>query len=70
MAHKEKVLPILMARNMDYFSYDGCSFNVLKCKETTGRVVMHREFNIVNSYTLEVSFCGPTIGIHKDTHFS
>jgi hypothetical protein len=31
---------------------------------------MHREFGIVNSYTLEVSFCGATIGVHKDTHFS
>jgi len=21
---------------------------------------MHREFGIINSYTLEISFCGPT----------
>ena len=31
---------------------------------------MHREFGIINSYTLEVSFCGPTQGAHKDTHFT
>lgn len=31
---------------------------------------MHREFRVVNSYTLECSFCGPTKGLHKDTHFS
>ena len=31
---------------------------------------MHREFGIINSYTLEISFCGPTQGLHKDTHFS
>ena len=31
---------------------------------------MHREFGIINSYTLEISFCGPTQGHHKDTHFS
>ena len=31
---------------------------------------MHREFGIVNSYTLEVSFCGPNAGAHKDTHFT
>lgn len=23
---------------MDYFSFEGCSFNVQKCKESTGRV--------------------------------
>lgn len=31
---------------------------------------MHKEFGIINSYTLEISFCGPTQGLHKDTHFS
>ena len=31
---------------------------------------MHREFGIVNSYTLEASFCGPDTGAHKDTHFT
>ena len=31
---------------------------------------MHHEFGIINSYTLEISFCGATQGVHKDTHFS
>ena len=31
---------------------------------------MHREFGIVNSYTLEASFCGPTQGTYKDSHFT
>ena len=31
---------------------------------------MHREFGIINSYTLEISFCGATQGVYKDTHFS
>ena len=31
---------------------------------------MHREFGIINSYTLEVSFCGATQGVYKDAHFS
>lgn len=55
---------------MDFFSFEGCSFSMQKCKEATGRVVMHKEFGIINSYTLEISFCGPTQGLHKDTHFS
>lgn len=31
---------------------------------------MWREFNILNSYTLECSFCGPTSGLYKDCHFT
>jgi hypothetical protein len=31
---------------------------------------MHREFGIINSYTLEVSFCGSSQGMYKDAHFS
>lgn len=31
---------------------------------------MHREFGVINSYTLEISFCGATQGVYKDTHFS
>ena len=31
---------------------------------------MHREFGIINSYTLEISFCGATQGVYKDAHFS
>lgn len=58
--HKEKVLPVMLARAMDCFSFQETSFLIQKSKEATGRVVMHREFGIINSYTLEVSFCGAT----------
>ena len=33
-----------------------------KCKESTARAVIFREFNIMNSFTLECSFFG------KDTN--
>lgn len=39
-------------------------------RESTARVVMWREFNLINSFTLECSFCGPTSGIYKDCHFT
>lgn len=29
-----------------------------------------REFNLINSYTLECSFCGPSNGLYKDCHFT
>jgi hypothetical protein len=31
---------------------------------------MYKEFNIVNSYTLECSLCGPSIGSRKEYHYS
>ena len=31
---------------------------------------MWKEFQLINSFTLEASFCGPTRGIFKDCHFT
>ena len=31
---------------------------------------MWREFNLINSYTLECSFCGPNKGIYNGCHFN
>ena len=31
---------------------------------------MWKEFNLINSFTLESSFMGPTTGTYKDTHFT
>lgn len=31
---------------------------------------MWREFNLINSYTLECSFCGPTKGVYAGCHFN
>ncbi len=52
------------------FSFDDCSFEVQKSRESTARVVMWREFNLINSFTLEASFCGPTKGHLKGCHFN
>ena len=43
-----------------YFNFNGCSFIIHKAKESTGRVVMWREFSLINAYTCEVGFCGPS----------
>jgi hypothetical protein len=59
-----------MSNTHPSFSYDDCNFNVLKDKETTGRVVVNREYDVTNSYTLEASFLGPDIGKYKHTHFT
>ena len=31
---------------------------------------MWKEFNLINSYTLEASFCGPSRGTYKGYHFN
>lgn len=31
---------------------------------------MWREFNLINSFTLEATFCGPTDGRYQDCHFT
>jgi hypothetical protein len=31
---------------------------------------MMKEFNLINSYTLECSFCGPSRGVYNGCHFN
>lgn len=52
-------LPFLITASQ--FSFSACKFNVQKSKEGTGRVVMWK-MGIRNSFTLEATFCGSTLG--------
>ena len=52
------------------FNFEDCSFAVQKSKESTARIVMWREFSLVNSYTLEASFLGPNRGENAGLHFN
>jgi hypothetical protein len=67
---KERIFPFLFSRNSEHFSFANSNFVVQKARESTARVVMWREFSLINSFTLECSFCGPTSGVHKDCHFT
>ena len=70
MANKEKVFPMLFSKFSECFSYEQCSFAIQKIKEGAGRVVIYKEIGIINSYTLECSFCGCSKGLYKDFHFN
>lgn len=59
-----RIIPLLCCQRNNLFSLKDCRFSVEKCKEATGRVVVFKEMNIMNSFTLECSFFG------KDTKFS
>ncbi|XP_045433910.1 cytosolic carboxypeptidase 2 isoform X3 [Pipistrellus kuhlii] len=66
----ERVFPFMLSKNApDKFSFHSCNFKVQKCKEGTGRVVMWR-MGILNSYTMESTFGGSTLGNKRDTHFT
>ena len=67
---QEKIFPYLLKRNApDIFSFAMSSFKVQKSKENTARVVCWREFGLINSFTLEASFGGPSEGQNAWDHF-
>lgn len=53
-----------------YVSYNDCSFAVKKGRESTARVVVSKEVNIVCSFTLEATFCGSNYGPLKHCHMN
>ncbi|XP_053310385.1 cytosolic carboxypeptidase 3-like [Spea bombifrons] len=66
----ERVFPLMFAKNCpEKFSYVDCKFKVKKSKEGTGRVAVWR-MGVNNSYTLESTYCGSTLGKRCGTHFS
>jgi cytosolic carboxypeptidase protein 2/3 len=54
-----RMMPLLCCHKApDHFKFADCRFRIEKCKESTARVVIFREFNIMNAFTLETSFFG------------
>eukprot|EP00792_Barthelona_sp_PAP020_P003925 TRINITY_DN1760_c0_g1_i1.p1 TRINITY_DN1760_c0_g1~~TRINITY_DN1760_c0_g1_i1.p1 ORF type:complete len:995 (+),score=192.08 TRINITY_DN1760_c0_g1_i1:71-3055(+) len=70
LVDQEKIFPMLLDGNSHAFSFSDCSFKVHKAKLSTGRVIGRREFGMVNSFTMEASFCGANFGLYKDIQFS
>ena len=56
---EQRSLPWLLGKRAgDLFNFDYCAFSMRKSKESTGRVVMYKEFGIKNSLTYEATFAG------------
>lgn len=51
-----QTIPLVMSQLSENFSYIFSRFQMEKYKESTARMVMFKEFNIINSYTCEASF--------------
>ncbi|XP_068943379.1 cytosolic carboxypeptidase 3 isoform X1 [Petaurus breviceps papuanus] len=67
---EQRVFPFMLSKNCpNKFSFSACKFDVQKSKEGTGRVVMWK-MGIHNSFTMEATFCGSTLGNRRGTHFN
>jgi hypothetical protein len=51
-----RIIPYLMAKKNQLFSFEDCKFANEKDKEATARMVVFRQFQILNSYTIESTF--------------
>ena len=63
-----RVIPYLLDQKNSLFSFADCKFANERDKESTGRLVMFKEFGILNSYTIESTFYSqyhPKIGQKK-----
>eukprot|EP00730_Choanoeca_flexa_P006910 TRINITY_DN12248_c0_g1_i1.p1 TRINITY_DN12248_c0_g1~~TRINITY_DN12248_c0_g1_i1.p1 ORF type:complete len:1041 (+),score=140.24 TRINITY_DN12248_c0_g1_i1:85-3207(+) len=59
----ERVFPLMMSYNgPGHFSYKSSRFAVKRAKESTGRVVTWRMLDLANTFTMEATFCGSTLG--------
>ncbi|XP_055365727.1 cytosolic carboxypeptidase 2 isoform X2 [Betta splendens] len=67
---QERIFPLMMSKNTsNKFSFKSCKFRTQRSKEGTGRIAMWR-LGISNSYTMEATFGGSTLGDRKGTHFT
>ncbi|XP_076082751.1 uncharacterized protein LOC143053849 isoform X5 [Mytilus galloprovincialis] len=67
----ERLFGWLMSQKApDKFAFKSCKFNIKRCKESTGRVVMWRQFKILNSFTLEATFSGTIMNKNEYRHFN
>ena len=65
-----RLFPFIMSKVLDSFSYEASRFSIHKSKESTARVSMWKELKIPAVYTMEASFCGPSIGKNAGLHFT
>lgn len=55
---REKILPKIISYTSSYFSYEKCIFSIPPKRQTASRCVAYLEMGIIQSFTIETSFCG------------
>jgi len=56
--YKMRVIPKILSEHAEAFRYYSCKFRNEKSKRKAARLVIWKEFNIMNSFTIEASFYG------------
>jgi hypothetical protein len=54
-----RLIPLLMSRECPLYTYKDCRFRLEKSKESTARIVLFKEYHIMNCFTLESTYYGP-----------
>jgi hypothetical protein len=67
---RERVFPALLSMISASFSLKDCNFAHQRGKDSTARVVVAKELGLLNSFTLEASFCGPSGAPGEEFHFA
>lgn len=54
-----RLVPYILGQKNKIFQFQDCKFANEKEKESTARLVMFKEYGVMNSYTLESTFYAP-----------
>ena len=65
-----RIFPFIIAKLLDYFSYNYSRFNYSWYKEATARISLFKELKIPNIFTMEASFLGADTGELNGKHFN
>ncbi|KAJ3293027.1 Cytosolic carboxypeptidase 2 [Borealophlyctis nickersoniae] len=69
--YKERVFPFMLSKHApDLFFFKRCQFKIQRAKEGTGRISLWRRFKLINSFTMEASFCGSDTGPNGGFHYT
>jgi len=60
-----RIIPLMCCQKNELFKLKGCRFRLERGREATARVAIFKEFNIMNSFTLECSFFGKENNVKK-----
>ena len=55
---KMRIIPKLLSEETNKFRFFSCKFRIERSKEKAARIVLWREFDIMNCFTFEASFHG------------
>lgn len=62
---KIRIYPHILSENSE-LSYKNCQFNLFKSKMGAARCAIYKDFDILWSFTIEASLCGPA---NRDVHY-